>query len=105
MRAQDFLHEAIVGTITINGQVISVDDHAFDRAITRDVLPTDVDRVLRKLHTVQDQIAAIDPGQKFWVYDRTQDVAVGFRTGSTLLLKTVLGKRPYSSDIPVIEID
>lgn len=105
MRAQEFLQEAIVGTITINGLVIAVDDHAFDQAVKRDVLPTDVDRVIRKLSAVKDQIIALDPGQQFWVYDRTQDVALGFRTGSKLLLKTVLGKRPYSSDTPVIEID
>lgn len=105
MRAQEFLQEAIIGTITIQGIQVAVDDHALDRTVMRDVLPSDVDRVLRKLPTIQDQLQAIDPGQKFWVYDATQDVALGFRTGSKLLLKTVLGKRPYSSDIPVIEIN
>lgn len=108
MRANEFLNEAMIGTLTIGGITIIVDEHAMERAIDRLVLPTDVDRVLRKLPTIQDQIAQIDSGQQFWVYDPVAEVALGCRVinpeRSKIQFKTVLGSRPYHSDVPVLEV-
>ena len=108
MRARQFIAEAMIGTLNIGGIVLIVDEHAMEQAIDRMVLPTDVDRVLRKIPTIKDQLSQIDSGQKFWIYDPSLDVALGMRSINPANLKyqfkTVVGNRPYSSDVPILEL-
>ena len=108
MRANEFITEAIIGTLKKNGIEIAVNSHAIDQAVDRQVLPTDVDRILRKLPTVQNQLASIAGNQKFWIYDPILDVAAGFQKSDTnkfkYYLNTVVGDRPYNSDVLVIDL-
>ena len=108
MRAYQFVAEAMIGTLNIGGIILVVDEHAMEQAIDRMVLPTDVDRVLRKIPRIKDQLAQIDSGQKFWIYDSSLDVGLGMRSinpeKSKYQFKTVVGSRPYSSDVPILEI-
>jgi hypothetical protein len=108
MKAQEFIFEKELGRLTIGGIVIIVDDHAMDQAVLRDVLPTDVDRTLRKIFSVKDQIQAIDAGQKFWIFDKTQDISLGMRClnqdEARYVLKTVLDQHPYAGPSPVITV-
>lgn len=111
MRAQEFLIEKTIGTLTIGGITVLVDDHAMDQAVDRMVLPTDIDRVLRKLPTIKDQLTQIEFGQKFWVYDPALEVGLGCRrlesTQPKIQFKTVIGPRegaPYDSNVPVLEV-
>lgn len=108
MRAYQFIAEAKIGTLTIGGIHIIVDEHALDQAIDRMVLPTDVDRVLRKLPTIKDQLTQLESGQQFWVYDPALEVGLGCRSINPAELKiqfkTVLGNRPYDSQVPILEV-
>ena len=111
MRATEFLIEVQIGTLTIGGMTIIVDSHALDQAVDRMVLPTDVDRVLRKLPTIKNQIAQIESGQKFWVYDPNLEVGLGCRMLNNeklrIQFKTVIGTReggPNDGAIPVLEV-
>lgn len=108
MRASQFVVEAKIGTLTIDGIYIVVDEHALDQAIDRQVLPTDIDRVLRKLPTIKKQLATIESGQQFWVYDPALEVGLGCRSispgGLKIQFKTVVGDRPYNSQVPILEI-
>jgi hypothetical protein len=111
MRAQQFVTEAMIGTLTIDGITIIVDEHAMDRAVTRMVLPSDVDRVLRKLPQIKTQIAQIESGQQFWVYDAGLEVGLGCRMINPdrlrIQFKTVIGTRegaPNDSAIPVLTV-
>ena len=112
MRAYELLIEGNLGRIVVgppnNQQLIVVGDHAMDQTINRQVLPTDVDRVLKKLHTVSDQIAQFETGHQFWVYDPELDVALGFRSmqpGVKYKLNTVVGDRPYDGVTPVVALN
>jgi hypothetical protein len=111
MRAEEFLIEKTIGTLTIGGIIVLVDDHAMDQAVERMVLPTDVDRVLRKLPTIKDSLTQIEPGQKFWVYDPLLEVGLGCRRlefeQPKIQFKTVIGPKegaPYDSNVPVLEV-
>ena len=108
MRAQEFIVEKELGRLTIGGLTIIVDDHAMDQAVLRNVLPTDVDRTLRKISSIKDQIQAIDDGQQFWIFDQAQDISLGMRCLNAeqfrYVLKTVLDQHPYESPTPVITI-
>lgn len=108
MRAQEFIVEKELGRLTIGGLTIIVDDHAMDQAVLRNVLPTDVDRTLRKISSIKDQIQAIDDGQQFWIFDQAQDISLGMRClnaeQARYVLKTVLDQHPYESPTPVITI-
>ena len=111
MRAQEFVSESAIGTLTIAGITIIVDEHAMDRAVDRQVLPTDVDRVLRKLSTIKTQIAQIESGQQFWVYDPALEVGLGFRMLNAehprMQFKTVIGAKqgePYDGPLPVLTV-
>jgi hypothetical protein len=112
MRAQEFINEGRIGRLVVgppeNQQLIVVGDHAMDQTINRMVLPSDVDRVLKKLHTVSDKIGQFETGHKFWVYDPELDVALGFRSvqpGVKYKLNTVVGDQPYDGVTPVVVID
>ena len=108
MRAYQFISEEAIGLLHIGNLNVVVDSHALDQAIDRLVLPTDVDRVLRKLPTIQDQLANMESGQQFWVYDPGLEVGLGMRSINPVKLKyqfkTVVGDRPYESHIPVLEV-
>jgi hypothetical protein len=108
MKVQEIVTEAKIGDLTIGNIHIVVDEHALNQAVDRMVLPTDVDRVLRKLPQIQDQLEQIESGQKFWVYDPTLDVGLGLRSINPERLryqfKTVVGDRPYDGIIPVLEV-
>ena len=108
MRAYQFITEAMIGTLNIGGIILVVDEHALEQSIDRMVLPTDVDRVIRKLPTIKQQLEQVDSGQKFWVYDPTLEVGLGMRSINPENLKyqfkTVVGSRPYESDVPVLEV-
>ncbi len=112
MRASEFLIEGQIGRLIVgppnNQQLIVVGNHAMDQTIDRMVLPSDVDRVLKKLHTVSDKISQIETGHKFWVYDPELDVALGFRSvqpGVKYKLNTVVGDRPYDGVTPVVVVN
>ncbi len=111
MKASEFLLEVTIGQLTIGGIIIIVDDHALDQAVDRMVLPTDIDRVLRKLPTIKDQLAKIEPGQQFWVYDPKLEVGLGCRMldlpQRKIQFKTVIGSAegaPYDGVTPVVEV-
>jgi hypothetical protein len=111
MRACQFVIEAAIGTLTIGGITIVVDEHVMDQTIDRQVLPTDVDRVLRKLPQIKTQITQLESGQKFWVYDPAQEVGLGCRMINPerlrIQFKTVIGPRegaPYDGPVPVLTV-
>ena len=107
MRAKDFICETKIGELNSGNIVILVDDHALDQAVRRNILPSDVDRVIKQFPAVESQIAKIDNGQKFWVFDPKLDVGLGMRKISDTLkvmLKTVVSSRPYDGQIPVISL-
>lgn len=111
MRAEEFLTEKIVGHLHHNGIDIDVNDHAFDQAKERNVPYTLIDPALKKIGAIKDQIAQIEPGQQFWVYDPKSEVAIGMRrlddrTGGNmkLVLNTLLGWHPGESVNPVLEL-
>jgi hypothetical protein len=112
MRLREFIVEGPIGRLIVgpsdNQQLIVVDDHAMDQTINRMVLPSDVDRVLKKLHTVSDKIGQFEAGHKFWVYDPELDVALGFRSvrpGVKYKLNTVVGDQPYDGETPVVKLN
>ena len=107
MKINEILTEALVGELNFGPLKIMVDQHTIDRSIQRYVSPFGVDRVLKQLPTIIDQLRGIDPGQQVWVYDQAQNIALGMRRLGTeqnlrFLFKTVVGDRPYDSDMPVI---
>lgn len=107
MRAQELLNETKVGEITAGKFVVLVDSHALEQAVRRNVLPSDVDRVLKQLPAVENQISKIENGEQFWVYDPKLEVGLGMRRISDALkvmLKTVVSSRPFDGQTPVISL-
>lgn len=111
MRACEFLLETAIGTLNIDGVIIKVDDHAMEQTVERMVLPTDVDRVLRKILRIKEQLNTIESGQKFWVYDPELEVGLGCRMINPeqlkIQFKTVIGPRegaPYNGAVPVLTV-
>ena len=106
MRAQEFMLEDKMATLTVAGMKFVVDPHILDQVVLRFVLPSDVDRILKKMSTIRPELDAIDPGQQFWVYSPTLDVAIGMRKGlsGSFLLKTALANQPWQSDTPVLTV-
>lgn len=107
MKINEILTEDLVGELNFGPLKIMVDQHTIDRSIQRYVSPFGVDRVLKQLPGVIDQLRGVEPGQQVWVYDQAQNIAIGMRRLGTdqnlrYLFKTVVGDRPYDSDMPVI---
>jgi hypothetical protein len=105
MRAHEFIIETKIGTLRIGDLEIVVDGHSLDQAVNRNVLPTDVDRVLKKIDSISDKLKTIEAGQQFWVYDHTLEIGLGFRkisnSSQRFILKTVVGSRPYDGQTPI----
>jgi hypothetical protein len=107
MKINEILTEALVGELNFGPLKIMVDQHTIDRSIQRYVSPFGVDRVLKQLPSIIDELRKVEPGQQVWVYDQAQNIALGMRRLGTeqnlrFLFKTVVGDRPYDSDMPVI---
>jgi predicted hydrocarbon binding protein len=109
MRSHEFLTERTIGTLTIDGIRIEVDDHAIERAEQRKVKPANVDRILRKIGRAKNQIKKLDDNQEFWLWWNDLEVSLGMvkKSSDPLRLKfnTVINNRPHQQGInPVIEI-
>jgi GNAT superfamily N-acetyltransferase len=96
-------NESAVGTLAIGPFQIVVDDHAFERAIDRDIQPRDIDATLKKikLPRVAKQMQDFESGSRFYVFDHTNDVALGLRRigNNRFVLKTVYNGRPMDLNI------
>jgi len=103
------LTETVLGQLTLGAWLVAVDSHAMDQTIDRQVLPTDIERVLRKIPEKHRELKSIESGQRFWVYDPELDTALGFRMTDSnkgrIILKTALGHRPWEGPIPIIDLD
>ena len=108
MQIREILTEKAVGSLNIDGILLVVDDHAFDRARQRDISPHDVDLVIKKLPKIKDVLSSFESGNTLWVFDTTLNVSLGLRRVSSsqlkFSLKTLVGKLTYISDVPVIRI-
>lgn len=94
MRINELITEEKVGTIWTEDLEIVVDDHAIERAQQRQVDPRAVDYIVkRQLQKVIHKLEQIEPGERFWVYDWSREVALGMRrissTKMRFQLKTV----------------
>lgn len=105
--AEQSIREATAGTLLIGGQLkVAVDDHALGRAATRNISPLQIDKVLKKLPSIADQIFDFGANQKVWIYDSKLDIALGLTVKSDrVILVTVLDQRPWDSNRPVIVIE
>jgi hypothetical protein len=108
MKLVEFLFEKIIGILHHDDIDVQVSDHAIDRTVDRNVLPTDVDRVLKKISLVKNEIVDIPVGQQFWVYDNYYEVGLGFRklgprsNKMRLDLNTIIGNHPRGDLNPII---
>jgi Domain of unknown function (DUF6321) len=100
------LKETKIGHLSVGDMDIEVDSHSINQSISRFVSPRSVDKVLKKFPTVEDKISKIPDGHKFWVFDVTNDVAVGMRCldaeNKRYRLMTVVGSKPYNGPTPII---
>jgi len=104
MRANEFVSEAIVAQLRLGRIVIAVDDHAIEQVYFREIDPNQVDSLLRKLPSVEDQLMSMAPAQKFWVTDPATQITVGLRRDSanSFQFKTAVQPLTYQSDVPEI---
>lgn len=101
------LFEKKVATIYLDKLVVDIDDHLIDQKFDRKVNYAFIDRAVRRLPNATDKILKIEAGHKFWVYNLALNIGLGFRkmgNPNLVLLKTVVGNRPWESDVPIIDI-
>jgi hypothetical protein len=105
MRLRELLEGIKVGNLNINGVLYVVDKHSLEQAVVRNVLPSDVDRVLKKVNP--ELFEPIDNGQKVWVYDEELNVGIGLRRVSDSLkfmLMTVVSSAPFNGPTPILRV-
>ena len=107
MRAKEFAAEAVIARLKLGSIVVAVDDHAIEQVYFRQIDPKQVDTVLRKLSSVQDQLMQQPPGQKFWVTDPSTQISLGLRRAqdNSFQFKTAVMPMTYQSDVPNIVLD
>ena len=110
MRAKEFIDEAIMGKFRLPSAEILVDRHALVRAVERDVSPIEVDKVMKMLPRIENELSDIGPGQKVWIYSTQSGISVGLRRLddrggiNRYILGTVLRTKPWSDRLPIITI-
>ena len=106
MRLLELLTESRLGDITTPDFKIFVSSHLIDQIIKRGLPILGPDKVIRKFSTVKDEINALDDGQKFWVYDRSIDMALGMRkmNDNHLILATAVEGKAWDSQVPQLEV-
>lgn len=112
MRAIEIVLETTVRKVNLVGIEITIDDHYLDRLDkrlnTREAPKDQVEQVINRIPEVKRQIKRLESGQKFWIYDQDRNIALGMRKYQSLIdrmnvqVKTVVGNKPWDSDIPVI---
>lgn len=98
---------SIIGVLHINGYTVPIHKHAMERTISRQVLPSDIDKILKKLNVIKSSITRVQPRQKFWIYDPKLDVSLGMMKleDNEIQLNTVLDWRPHEQGlVDIIEI-
>jgi hypothetical protein len=105
MRIQELIEGIKVGNLNINGVLYVVDKHSLEQSVVRNVLPSDVDRVLKKVNP--ELYDSIDNGQQVWVYDEELNVGIGLRRisdGFKFMLKTVVSSAPFNGPTPILRV-
>ena len=99
----------IVGRINSGEYVIFLHDHLILRQQERKVDEFIIKEVIPKIPHAKAKIKQLHNGQKFWMYDNTNDVAVGCQLISwphkIILVRTVLGHRPRNdANYPIFDV-
>lgn len=101
-------NETVIGNLHFPRLSIAVDDHAIDRTRTRGISPASIDQSLRKLNSIADQLGQMESSNTVWVYDVSNNLALGLRRTSSrdmrFTLKTVIAARPFDGPTPIIEL-
>ena len=101
-------NETVIGTLHFPKLIIAIDDHAIDRTRTRGISPATIDQSLRKLNSIADQLGQMESSNTVWVYDVSNNLALGLRRTSSrdmrFTLKTVVAARPFDGTTPIIEL-
>lgn len=102
MRLLELLTETRVGDITTKDFKLFVSSHVIDRVIERGLPFLSVDKIIRKLSTIKDDILTLEDGQKFWVFDPAIDISLGMRkiNDRQLLLSTAIEGEAWDSPVP-----
>lgn len=101
-------NETTIGHLQFPRLTIAIDDHAVDRTRTRGINPHAIDQSLKKLNSIADQLAQVEPNTQVWAYDPETQLGLGMRRISSqnmlFKLKTVVNSRPFDGPIPIIDL-
>ena len=107
MKIKEIINEGKVGEITTTDFHITVDSHAIDQLVNRKLSPISVDKILKGLNQIKDDILNVEEGYKFWVWNPDLEVGLGMRKSmgnNRLLLATMVGSKPYDGPVPIFQI-
>jgi hypothetical protein len=106
MRLTELLTETRVGDITTKDFKLFVSSHVIDRVIERGLPFLSVDKILRKLSTVKQQILDLEDGMKFWLFDPSINISLGLRkiNDRQLLLSTAIEGESWDSPVPHLRV-
>ena len=107
MKTKETINEKKVGEITTTDFHITVDSHAFDQLVKRKLSPISVDKILKGLNQIKNDILNVEEGYKFWVWNPDLELSLGMRKSmgnNRLLLATMVGSKPYDGSTPIFQI-
>ena len=107
MKTKETINEKKVGEITTTDFHITVDSHAFDQLVKRKLSPISVDKILKGLNQIKNDILNVEEGYKFWVWNPDLELGLGMRKSmgnNRLLLATMVGSKPYDGSTPIFQI-
>lgn len=99
----------IIGRIDLGEYTVFLDEHLMYRQQGRDIDEFVLKEVLPKIPRAKAKIKTLATGQSFWLYDNTNDIALGIKIVNSehkiFLVKTVWGGLPGSDiNYPIFNV-
>jgi len=106
--SKSHIAETSQGHLHIGDLTIDVDSHAIEQVYFREIDPGTVDRALRRLPSIQDQLMSMPAASKVWVRDPDTGLSIGLRRNNEqtaeFQFKTAVMNRTFQSVTPEIEL-
>lgn len=96
------LFEGILATVPVGKYRVSILDHVKDRVKERNINPSHVTAILKKVPSLESDIDQLDFREGFFVVDRANNVSLGmsrYRTKDLTLITVINSSKPYAKDV------
>lgn len=105
MKIRDIIVEGVVKEVRLGGYILQIVDHVIDRVRQRQINPRSIDRVLKQIPGIENQIKDLGIREGFFVVSPSNNISIAFAKSSENKLRMITvikTQTPYARGVDKI---